>query len=231
MTAAHDERAGRRTSVVLAVLVATAVTLWALATLVGTLLTHAWRSSALVHWDASVDADLARHRTGWLNTVSHVATYGAETVTVVVIALIGFVLIRWRLGRWTESLFLAAAVAGEVIIFVATTMIVNRSRPAVLELDQAPPTSSFPSGHTAASVAIYGALAIIALHSSPRRWLRIGAVALAVLMPIVVALSRLYRGMHYPSDVIAAAVLSTLWLTATSAVLLRGRPTTIRAGS
>lgn len=196
--------------------------LWAVATGVGMLLTHAWRHSAIVRWDASVDATVARHRTGWLNTLSHATTYGAETITVVLIALVMLGLLRWRLGRWREAAFLATTVAGEVLIFVSVTMIVNRDRPAVPRLDDAPPTSSFPSGHTAAAVALYGALAVIAVHSSTRRWLRVAAVALAVLMPVAVALARLYRGMHFPTDVLAATLIAALWLSATGALILRG---------
>jgi len=130
---------------------------------------------------------------------------------------------RLRLGRWRESMFLLAAIVGEVLIFVAITLVIHRPRPPVHRLDVVPPTSSFPSGHTAASIVLYAGLAIIALRTSTRRWLRVLAVCAAVLIPIGVAFSRLYRGMHYPTDVLAGALLAFLWLTVTVSVVLKGR--------
>lgn len=189
----------------------------------GQLLTHWLRNSAIVRWDASVDRWFAQHRTPDWNTVTKVATFGAETETVIAIGLVCFVLLRWRLRRWRESLFLAASLIGEVTIFVGTTFLVERHRPAVPRLDGAPPTSSFPSGHTAASVALYGGLAVIAWTAARAGWLRLLATALAVLAPAAVGLSRLYRGMHYPTDVLAGALLAICWLAVTGALVLRPR--------
>jgi undecaprenyl-diphosphatase len=148
-------------------------------------------------------------------------TYGAETETVIAIGLVFFVVLRWRLGRWLESMFLAVSLIGEVTIFVSTTLLVERHRPAVPRLDAAPPTSSFPSGHTAASVTLYGGLALIAWRAARASWLRAVATALAVLMPVGVGLSRLYRGMHNPTDVLAGALFACCWLAVTGTLLLR----------
>ena len=140
----------------------------------------------------------------------------------IAIGLIFFITLRRRLGRWLESMFLAVSLLGEVTIFLSTTLLVERHRPAVARLDGAPPTSSFPSGHTAASVALYGGLALIAWHAARSSWLRLAATLLAVLMPVGVGLSRLYRGMHNPTDVLAGALLGCCWLAVTSALVLRG---------
>ena len=86
-----------------------------------------------------------------------------------------------------------------------------------------PPTSSFPSGHTAASLALYGALAIIAVREARAGWLRGVAVTLAVLVPICVAFARMYRGMHYPTDTMGGALLAIVWLTVTTRVVLSPR--------
>jgi undecaprenyl-diphosphatase len=67
---------------------------------------------------------------------------------------------------------------------------------------------------------LYGSLAIIAWHLAVAEWLRTLATLLAVLMPIAVGMSRLYRGMHYPTDVLAGALLAICWLTVTSRSLL-----------
>jgi undecaprenyl-diphosphatase len=66
---------------------------------------------------------------------------------------------------------------------------------------------SFPSGHVAASVAVYVSLALLASSRFPQRWVRVIAWALAILLPVVVALSRMYRGMHHPTDAACGALV------------------------
>jgi membrane-associated phospholipid phosphatase len=204
-------------------LLAGAVLIWMVLVAVGHLLGHQWKNSGLVHWDASVDRNLANHRhQPWID-ITHLTTYLAETETVIAIGLVAFLLLRLGLKRWREPLFLAVSLIGEVTIFVSTTLLVDRNRPPVKHLDGAPPTSSFPSGHTAASVALYGGLAVIAWRVGAAVWLRTLATVAAVVVPVVVAVSRMYRGMHYPTDVIAGALLACCWLAVTSTVILGRR--------
>jgi membrane-associated phospholipid phosphatase len=206
-------------------LLAAAVLIWLVLVVIGHLLGHQWKDSALVRWDASVDRNLAAHRRDPWTEITHLATFLAETITVIAVGLVAFVLLRLGFKRWREPLFLAISVIGEVTIFVSTTLLVDRDRPPVKHLDGAPPTSSFPSGHTAASVALYGGLAVLAWRAGAAVWLRTLATAAAVLVPIVVAVSRMYRGMHYPTDVIAGALLACCWLAVVSTVVLgRRRP-------
>lgn len=204
-------------------LVPGAVVVWALIAGIGLLLTHALAKTSFERWDGSVDRWLAHHRSGTWSTTTHVVSSTAETLPVIVTGLVLFVALRIGLGRWRESLFLAAALIGEVTIFVCATLVIHRARPAVKHLDSAPPTSSFPSGHTAATMALYGGLAVIVWCCTRRGWLRAVVTVLAIVVPIAVALARLYRGMHYPTDVMGGLLLSVLWLALTARVLLVAR--------
>ena len=94
-------------------------------------------------------------------------------------------------------------------------MLVDRKRPPVPHLDQAPPTSSFPSGHTAASIVLWGALAVLANERARSALVRNLFLVLAFVMPLLVASSRLYRGMHFLTDVLGGVLLGLLWLVAT----------------
>lgn len=210
-----------RAASVLARLLAVAVLLWAALCGIGYLLTHAPGATSFEHSDGAIDRWLASHRSAPWNDITHWLTYGAETITVIVVGLVLFVALRLYLHRWRESLFLLATLAGEVTIFVCTTLIIDRERPPVAHLDSAPPTSSFPSGHTAAAVCLYGAIAIITVSTSRRTWLRAAAVLVAVLAPCCVGFARLYRGMHYPSDVAGGALLAVCWLVTAWLIVLR----------
>jgi membrane-associated phospholipid phosphatase len=189
-----------------------AVVLWGLISAIGLLLTHVLVSGPVHSADLGVDRWLAAGRTGPWNAVTSVVTSMAQTYTVIAVTVIVVLVLRWRLGRWYESWVLATVMAGELLVFLAVTLTVHRPRPPVARLDVAPPTSSFPSGHTAAAVALYGCIAILLLWAYGRgRAARVGAVVLWCI-PVIVGLSRLYRGMHYPSDVLAGALTGGLWL-------------------
>jgi membrane-associated phospholipid phosphatase len=192
---------------------------WALA-LLAVLVGFGWLLSKVVHddsigrADASLSRWLAGERSPGLDDVTAVTSElgGTLTITALAVVAVAAAALRWR--RWREPLLVAVAVAGEVAIFLAVTSLVDRRRPPVPHLDEAPPTSSFPSGHTAASVALYGALALLASERARSALLRGLAAALAVLVPLLVASSRLYRGMHFLTDVLGGLLLGGLWLRA-----------------
>ena len=117
--------------------------------------------------------------------------------------------------------FLALAVAGETTLFLLASLVIDRLRPAIPHLDGAPPTSSFPSGHTAAAVALWCGLALGLARTHPGHPLRVLSWVLAVALPAFVLASRLYRGMHWPTDVAGSVVFTLIWLLLLRAVLLR----------
>jgi membrane-associated phospholipid phosphatase len=180
----------------------------------GWLLSKVLSHDAVGRDDADVSRWLASRRNRDLNEVTSLTTKLAETLTITVLAVLAVAVTAWVWRRWREPMLVAVAVAGEVTIFVTVTLLVDRARPPVKHLDAAPPTSSFPSGHTAAAVALYGALAVLASERARSALVRGLFIALAVLVPLVVAASRMYRGMHYLSDVLAGLLLGWLWLLA-----------------
>jgi undecaprenyl-diphosphatase len=106
----------------------------------------------------------------------------------------------------------------EAASFITVTWLVGRPRPDVPRLEGSPVDSSFPSGHAAAAAA-YGALVVIVFRHTDRRWVRLSVVAICVAIPAIVGLSRMYRGMHYLSDVLAGVVLGVVSVAITSAIL------------
>lgn len=163
---------------------------------------------------------LAAHRTDLLNSLTHVGSSLADTITCIIVLIVAIVFFRLWLGRWRESWTVVAAIVGELTVFLIVTALVGRDRPAVERLDLAPPTSSFPSGHVAAAVALYGCIAIIVLRELRPRWLASVIAVICFTIPVIVALSRMYRGMHFPSDVVFGAAGGAVWLTIVVTTLL-----------
>lgn len=188
------------------------VAVWGLICLIGLLVTQVLNTGPVHRADRHVDVWFAAHRSPPWNTVTYIGTTMAQTTTAIAVTVVVVLLLRWRLGRWYESLVLVTVMAGELLIFLAVTETIHRKRPPVPRLDVAPPTSSFPSGHTAAAIALYGCIAILLLRIYGRSPATRTAAVLLFCIPVIVGMSRLYRGMHYPSDVLCGALTGGLWL-------------------
>ncbi len=169
----------------------------------GLLVTKVLANSWPVTAEDEINRDLASDRTNAYNAISDVGSFLADTPTVILVTAVSAALLAAALHRWREPLFLCAAVTTQAVIFFLTTLVIDRNRPAVRHLDDSPPTSSFPSGHTSAAVALYGGLAVLLVSMVRRTWVKWLCWAL-FLLPVSVAVARIYRGMHHPTDVVGS---------------------------
>ena len=175
--------------------------------LLGLLITKVLETTAFADADAGLDKWLEKQRTPTGETLTHFGTLFGETPTIIGLTAVTVVVFRLVFHRWRESVILAICVTGQAVIFLITTMLIDRDRPPVRHLDDSPPTSSFPSGHTAAATAYYLGTALIIAWHTRHVWLRWLVVGVGVLIPITVASCRMYRGMHYPTDTATSFLL------------------------
>ncbi|THA80134.1 phosphatase PAP2 family protein [Streptomyces sp. A0592] len=191
--------------------------------LLGLWVTHV----AAGHWPLTLEGRLsqafATHRSPVGNGLTAglsllASTEGIVGVTLVCVAAL---LALPSAPRWVEAVFLGASVAVQSAVFLVVTFFVERPRPDVPQLDGAPPTSSFPSGHVGASVALYGGLATLVLSRTRGPW-RYLTAGLLLLVPPAVGLSRVYRGMHHPSDVLGGLLNGAATLLVLGSVFLSG---------
>ena len=168
--------------------------------------------------DHRISVWFAEHRSQSWNKVTATFSNLASTFVVISIALLVIVVCAIR-RRWPEVIFVVVAMAGEVTMFLTITLLVDRSRPDVTHLDGAPPTSSFPSGHVFATFVLWNTIAVLAVRLDWSAPVRVVARTLAVALPIAVGLSRISRGMHHPTDVVASLVLGLVWMIVLCAVL------------
>ena len=178
----------------------------ACAVLAGWLLkTYALPEHGFGHADEHVNVVLARHRSGLGNDASYwlsgIGDIFAIPAIVAITAIVAMVLRKWRVAA-----FIVGAIAVEAATYRVTTLLIHRDRPHVHRLDDLPVNASYYSGHTAASVAVYCGVALLITSAVRNRAVRVAVWLIAIAIPLLVALSRMYRGMHHPTDVTAGAI-------------------------
>ena len=156
--------------------------------------------------DESFVAFLARHRSAGLTEASLVGSIMAGGVVLPIVAGIA-ALVSCLAKHWRLAGFLLFALGVESGSYRATTLVVHRHRPEVHRLENLPVNASYPSGHTAASIAIYGGIALLLTSRIKNRAAQVAIWVVAVLIPVFVGLSRMYRGMHHPLDVAGGVVI------------------------
>jgi undecaprenyl-diphosphatase len=217
---AASSRPGRRYGPIAAgVLVAWVLILGAIVG-IGELVTKAGNGNVL--GDRTIPHWLAAHRTPGLTRWSEVFSTLGATQAILIVALATCVVFLATTRRWRPVVFVAVIMAGELAAFLVAAAVVHRPRPDVTHLDQHLPTSAYPSGHEAATCCLYVAIAILVIGHT-RGWWRWLFLIPAIAMPVLVALSRMYRGEHHPTDIGGSVLFAALWLTAATLLIRPGR--------
>ncbi len=167
--------------------------------------------STIPHW-------FAAHRTPALNHWSGIASNLGATQDILIVGVVTCVVFLAVTRRWRPVIFLAVVMFGELAAFLAIAAMVKRPRPDVPHLDSNLPTSAFPSGHMAATTCLYVGIAILVIGHA-RGWWRYLFLIPAVVMPVMIAAARMYRGEHHPTDILASVLFAALWLTATTLLI------------
>lgn len=168
--------------------------------------------------DRTIPHWFAAHRTPGLTRWSLIFTTLGATEAILIASVAACAVLLAVTRRWRPVIYIATVMFGELGAFLAAAAVVRRPRPDVTHLDHHLPTSAYPSGHTAATCCLYVAVAILVIGHA-RGWWRWLFLIPAIAMPVLVALSRIYRGEHHPTDVLGSLLFSALWLTATALLI------------
>jgi membrane-associated phospholipid phosphatase len=187
----------------LAGLVAIAVVSIGLGFLVTGVLEHVWGIGAA---GERVNVWLAAHRTSSRTEASLIGSIVAGGV-VLPIVVGSIALVCAALRKWRIAAFAVFALAVESGTYRATTLVVHSHRPRVVRLENLPVNASYPSGHTAAAIAVYGGIVLLLTSRFTNRVFQTFAWTFALAMVTFVATSRMYRGMHHPLDVAGGVVV------------------------
>ncbi len=156
--------------------------------------------------DESFNDTLAENRTGTLTTLAEIGSQvGGAPVLPILVGLLALVCAYFR--HWLIAAFAVFVLAIESATYRVTSIAVPRDRPSVHPLEGLEPDASYPSGHTAASVAVYAGLVLLLTTRFTSSLKKALAWTAAILIVTFVALSRMYEGMHHPLDVAGGVLI------------------------
>jgi membrane-associated phospholipid phosphatase len=175
-----------------------------------------WGAGAL--WTSVVGAgdleavrQVTEGRSAALTAAMRVVTWAGSAWVLVPLAA-GCCTVLLRRGLHREAAGVALSLGGAMLISAAVRVLVSRPRPPVEHL-QAVTSASFPSGHSTQASAFWLSLVLAARAARAPSAVTLSAAVIGALLVPCVAFSRVYLGVHYPSDVIAGVLLGSGWAT------------------
>lgn len=133
--------------------------------------------------------------------VMHLSGLGSGAVTsLVVLISVAYLCLA---GRWRFAGIVFGCAVAVLVAMLVLKGIYDRPRPTIVTHIDPPGGESFPSGHSMISSALYPLLGVLVARALPTRRLRIFAVATGAFLALMIGISRLYLGVHYPTDVLA----------------------------
>ena len=177
-------------------------------------------------FDDAVLRWIFEHRVPWLEPVMLEITFlGTGSVVITLVAVSGMFL--WLSNHKYSALLLFVATAGSIILNNLLKVGFGRPRPQIFDWGTNVVSWSFPSGHAMSAAVVYGTVAYLAARLQRRHLHRVLTMLAAAFLILLISASRLYLGVHYPSDVIAGVVIGLAWaafcMTMLEAIQLYGR--------
>lgn len=168
------------------------------------------RSGATQAFDDAILRWVAAHQLSWLHlAMVQVTALGTGVVVMMVVAVAALFLWLTR-HRHSAALLLVTTVVG-ILINSMLKDVFHRDRPSIFSAGVEVFSSSFPSGHSMSAAIVYGTVAYLAARLQRRHWSRVVTAVIALLLILLIASSRIYLGVHYPSDTLAGMVIGFAW--------------------
>lgn len=147
---------------------------------------------------------------GWVEEIGRdfTALGGMAVLTVIALAAVGHMLLR---GKIHSALYLAVTVGGGILISMLLKSGFDRPRPDLVPHESVVYTASFPSGHAMMAAVVYLTIGALLARLDARPALRFYVLGLAAILTIAVGISRVYLGVHWPSDVVAGWTAGATW--------------------
>jgi membrane-associated phospholipid phosphatase len=151
----------------------------------------------------------ARHSPTLTTIMNEVTPLGTGIVVLTMVGVTTAFL--WRTEHKHSARMLLAATAGGILLNNGLKLFFDRERPSVFEWGTHAASSSFPSGHAMSATVVYGTVAYLLARLQKHGWARAITLLFAVVMIALICFTRLYLGVHYPSDVLGGIIVGLAW--------------------
>jgi membrane-associated phospholipid phosphatase len=172
------------------------------------------RSGSPTAFDLAGRNSLRSLQTDWLSTVMWAASVFAAPrylLPLGIVAAVAFHLRQWRRG----AVLVLVTLMGAGVLDVGLKALFARARPeAFFDYYPSPSSYSFPSGHALVATCFFGGIAVLLTHRLESRVTEVLVWLVAVALTFLVGVSRIYLGVHYPTDVLGGFAVGIIWVTA-----------------
>ena len=152
----------------------------------------------------------------WTSLFLTVTKLGSTIYLIVIGCVVGVAFIALR---WFRPLFLfVIAMAGQAALHHGFKYLIARPRPSALIPYRIDESFSFPSGHAVSSLCLYAAIAWFCSNRIENPAAKVGIWLSAAVLVLLIGLSRIYIGIHFPSDVLAGFTGATIWTAAVASL-------------
>jgi undecaprenyl-diphosphatase len=168
------------------------------------------RKGSTQQFDVSVLQWIGARHTPFLGALmTEVTPLGTGAVVLVVVGVAAAFL--WHTEHKYSARLLLVSTAGSILLNNVLKLWFDRPRPTVFAWETHAASSSFPSGHAMSATVVYGTVAYLLARLQKHRWSRVLTLTAAVIMIVLICATRLYLGVHYPSDVLGGIVVGLAW--------------------
>ena len=174
-------------------------------------LTETLHSEALAKYDAKITEYVISFRTPTLNRIFQFITNVGDLYGYLVLAALSTILFYWKFRNWRYVLEMLFVLIVAGLSNVALKQVINRARPDAEHLVSVA-TLSYPSGHAMSAMAFYGFLIYLFYNINMKRGLKIFVIFILVLLILAIGISRIYLGVHYPSDIAGGYIAGFIWV-------------------
>jgi len=174
-------------------------------------LTEDLKENELTAFDDAISTAVQSYRTPSLTSIFELITHLGDRIAYFIAALVVAAFFYFKYGRWKFTLQTILVLLLSSLSNVVLKKVINRERPTFEHL-VAVSTLSYPSGHSMSAMAFYGFLIYLSFRLSGSWWVKAVSFISFGLLILLIGISRIYLGVHYPSDVIAGFLGGLIWV-------------------
>ncbi len=174
-------------------------------------LTSTLKSEALADYDSLITDSVFSYRTPWLTNYLTFMTHLGDAKGYLVVFSLLAVISYFGFKRWKYTVQIIVVLVLALLSNLALKRFIDRARPDIEQLVVAK-SLSYPSGHAMVAMAFYGFVIYLIYKFRLHIAIKIGIILLLTLVILSIGISRIYLGVHYPSDVIGGYIAGFIWV-------------------